>query len=130
MTKAKLTSGVPVLLVSNVTVAAAYYRDALGFHFDRFWGDPPRFCIVKRDTCMLYLAQPDSTEAVLTPYWKIASMMWNAYFWVDDVESLYAEFKGSGAKIDYELCVQPYGVKEFGVQDLDEHDIAFGQAID
>lgn len=66
-------------------------------------------------------------EAELLPHWRVVKQMWNAYFWVDDVEALYAEYQGSGAKIDYELGLKPYGVKEFGVQDMDGHDIAFGQ---
>ena len=28
--------------------------------------------------------------------------------------------------IDYQLGIEDYGVKEFGVRDLDDHDIAFG----
>ena len=55
--------------------------------------------------------------------------MWDAYFWVDDAEAIYAEFQASGANIDYSLYVAPHGVKEFGIQDLDDHDIAFGQVI-
>ena len=37
--------------------------------------------------------------------------------------------KGYGATIDYELGIKPYGVKEFGVRDLDELVIAFGQLL-
>ena len=51
------------------------------------------------------------------------------YFWVDDVDALYEEFVGRGAKIDYGLCDQPYGCREFGTQDIDGHDIGFGQII-
>jgi uncharacterized glyoxalase superfamily protein PhnB len=55
--------------------------------------------------------------------------MWNAYFWVDDVDALYQEFVAAGAKIDYGLGNKPYGIREFGIQDLDGHDIGFGQPI-
>jgi hypothetical protein len=30
---------------------------------------------------------------------------------------------------DYGLCDQPYGCREFGTQDLDGHNIGFGQPI-
>lgn len=56
--------------------------------------------------------------------------MWNVYFWVDDSAALYEELKKRGATIDYELCNQPYGCREFGIQDLDGYDIAFGQDLD
>jgi hypothetical protein len=42
---------------------------------------------------------------------------------------LHAEFVKRGAQIDYGLGVKDYGIKEFGIQDLDGHDIAFGQRI-
>ena len=66
----------------------------------------------------------------IVPHYKVVENLWNVYFWVDDVEALYREVKGRGARIDYELCNQPYGCREFGVQDLDGYDIAFGQDID
>jgi catechol 2,3-dioxygenase-like lactoylglutathione lyase family enzyme len=39
----------PVLLVADVVKAADYYRDKLGFTYDRFWGEPPNFVILNRD---------------------------------------------------------------------------------
>lgn len=123
-------SGVsPVLLVRDVTAAANYYRDKLGFSYDRLWGDPPDFCMPERDGCVVMLSQAP-TEADLTPHWQIVDKMWNAYFWVDDAEALYDEYQRSGAIIDYELHLKPYGMKEFGVQDLDGHDLAFGQSVE
>ena len=52
------------------------------------------------------------------------------YFWVDDVDAIGKEFVERGAKIDYGLCAQKYGCREFGTQDIDGHDIRFaGQVI-
>ena len=53
--------------------------------------------------------------------------MWNIYFWVEDAEAFYEELKDLGATIDYELGDKDYGCREFGIQDLDGYDIAFGQ---
>jgi hypothetical protein len=74
------------------------------------------------------LAQLGEGQTIL-PHWKIVEKMWNIYFWVDDVEAIYAEFQNSGAIIDYTLYTTSWGTREFGVQDLDDHDIAFGQII-
>jgi hypothetical protein len=125
---AKLTASAPILLVRDVVQASAYYRDKLGFAELKLYGEPPNFAIVSRDSLTVMLAQvaPDQS---LVPHWKIVDKMWNVYFWVDDVEALYAEYQNSGAFIDYTLYTTPYGVREFGVQDLDDHDIAFGQII-
>ena len=124
----KLIGSAPVLLVADVVKAANYYRDQLGFSYDRFWGEPPCFCMVKRDGFILMLAQAPA-GARLVPHWQVVDKMWNVYFWCDDVEALHAEFVRRGARIDYGLGIKPYGIKEFGIQDLDGHDIAFGQRI-
>jgi catechol 2,3-dioxygenase-like lactoylglutathione lyase family enzyme len=125
----QITAVAPVLLVRDVAAAADYFRHRLGFSYDRIWGDPPDFCMVRRDghTVMLSQAPPD---AALVPHWRVVEKMWDAYFWVDDVDAIYEELRGRGATIDYGLGVKPYGVKEFGVQDLDDHDLAFGQVLD
>ena len=49
--------------------------------------------------------------------------------WLDDVKALYGELIDRGAIIDYELHLKPYSVLEFGIQDLEGHDIAFGQIV-
>ena len=40
-----------------------------------------------------------------------------------------AELIERGAMIDYEIYDAPHGFREFGVQDPDGYDIAFGQRI-
>lgn len=125
-TKPTLIASAPVLLVKDVVAAANHYRDAMGFSYDRFWGEPPGFVILKRDGMYLMLQKANDPKHVV-PHWKVASNIWNVYFWVSDVEALYNEFVARGAKIDYHLETKPYGCREFGTQDLDGHDIAFGQ---
>lgn len=46
---------------------------------------------------------------------------------MDDVNALYTELNARGVTI---VCNQPYGCREFGIQDLDGYDIAFGQDMD
>jgi catechol 2,3-dioxygenase-like lactoylglutathione lyase family enzyme len=129
MPKATITASAPVLIVKDVIKSAHYFRDKLGFTQVELYGDPHNFCMTSRDAYTVMLAQVDNPEAAIVPNWKIVEKMWNIYFWVDDVEAIYAEFQASGALIDYTLHTKPYGVREFGVQDLDDHDIAFGQII-
>ena len=125
----RLIGSAPILLVRDVVASANYYRDKVGFNYDRVWGEPPRFCILWRDNFHLMLSQTDDPEAIV-PHYKVVENMWNVYFWVDDVQALFDELKGKGATIDYELRDQPYGCREFGIQDLDGYDIAFGQDLD
>ena len=127
MKPARLTSSAPVLLVRDVVEAANHYRDALGFTYERFWGEPPNFVILRRDGLHVMLSLAPGNHVVV-PNSKVNGI-WNTYFWVDDVDSLYAEVKQNGAKIDYHLEDKPYNVREFGVRDLDGYDIGFGQPM-
>ncbi|HEX2853074.1 MAG TPA: VOC family protein [Opitutaceae bacterium] len=125
---ARLTASAPVLLVRDVVKSANHYRDALGFSYDRFWGEPPSFVILRRDEIFLMLNQAPLDHG-LVPHWKVSPNMWNVYFWVTDADGLLAEFRRRGATIDYDAHDKPYGIREFGVQDIDGYDIGFGQPI-
>ena len=125
---AKFISSAPVLFVRDVRASAEHYRGTMGFQFDRFYGAPASFVILRRDGLHVMLKSVSDHSAII-PRWNISPSLWDVYFWVDDVEELYREFLGRGAKIDYELCDQPYGCREFGTQDIDGHDIGFGQIM-
>jgi uncharacterized glyoxalase superfamily protein PhnB len=126
--RARLTHSAPVLFVRDVCVAAEHYRDAMGFSFGKIWGDPPSFVILARDSMHVMLKQIDDHTRI-APRREVSAGLWDMYFWVDDVEALYQEFVNRQAKIDYALCDQPYGCREFGTQDIDGHDIGFGQVV-
>jgi catechol 2,3-dioxygenase-like lactoylglutathione lyase family enzyme len=128
VTTAKLIASAPVLFVRDVHAAAADYRDAMGFSFGKIWGEPPWFVILHRDGMHVMVKQIDDHSHIV-PRSTVSAGLWDTYFWVDDVAALYREFVGRGAKIDYGLCDQPYGCREFGTQDLDGHDIGFGQVL-
>ena len=124
----KLTASSAVLLVRDVVKSADHYRDAMGFDYERFWGEPASFVILHRDGLYLMLKQAADPRHVV-PHWTVSDKLWNVYFWVAGVDALYAELVRRGARIDYGLCDQSYGCREFGVQDLDGHDIGFGEVI-
>jgi predicted enzyme related to lactoylglutathione lyase len=127
-TMPKITASAPVLLVSDVVASANYFRDAIGFAYEGIYGQPPGFCICNRDRHYLMLAKAEPSKIV--PFWKIVDQMWGAYFWVDNADALYAEIKARGGRMDYGPSTKPYGVREFGIQDLDGNDIGFGQVLE
>jgi predicted enzyme related to lactoylglutathione lyase len=124
---ATLTGISPVLLVSDLDRAVDYFRDQLGFECE-VYGDPPNFASASRDAATILLALTADAERIV-PNWKIVDNIWNAYIRVDDVEAVYAEVQERGAGIDYTIYDAPHGFREFGVQDPDGHDIAFGQPL-
>jgi len=124
----RIMSGASVFLVQDVQASAAYFRDTMGFRFDRFWGDPPGFCMVWRDEQCIMLSQA-SEPGLIRPVSSVAPAVWDAYFWVDDVDAFHQELSAKGATIAYAPFVKPYGVKEFVVVDLDGHQLAFGEEL-
>ena len=116
-----------MLLVSDLERSVAYYRDKLGFECE-VYGEPPDFGVAKRDEATILLALCGEPERIV-PNWHIVDNIWNAYIRVDDVERIYTEVQERGAGIDYTIYNAPSGFREFGVQDPDGHDIAFGQPL-
>ena len=111
-----------------MVAAAEYYRDRLGFSFERFWGEPPGFCMVWRDDHCIMLSRVEDAAAV-RPVSTVNPAVWDAYFWVRDVDRLFAELVARGAKIAAMPFDKPYEVREGVALDLDGHQIAFGQDI-
>ncbi len=124
---ATLTGISPVLLVADLERSVAYYRDRLGFTCATY-GDPPDFATADREGATLLLALAEDASR-LVPHWRIVDKMWNVYIRCDDADALYAEVQERGAGIDYTIYDAPHGFREFGVQDPDGHDIAFGQPL-
>lgn len=125
----KLQKPAAVLLVRDIVAAANHYRDALGFGHEGIFGEPPSFVILHRDGCHLMLKQAEKPEHVV-PHWTLSDKLCSVYFWVENVDALHAEFVQRGARIDFGPCDQPYGCREFGIQDLDGHDISFGEVME
>ena len=123
----------PVLMVSDVQASAAYYRDKLGFNYDRFWGEPPTFVMLRRDGLMIMLAEHSHGDGPgdTNPNGRVSGHedQWDAYIWVDDVDVLYEEVKAAGATIFSELCNTFYDLREFQISDPDGYQIGFGGPI-
>jgi predicted enzyme related to lactoylglutathione lyase len=119
----------PYFIVDDVVATANYYRDQLGFRYERFWGEPPCFCMVHRSGVVIMLGQVPAT-GVLRPNRLAhpeANDTWDAYVWVDHADALYGEFQTKGVKIARAICDQPYGCRDFDVEDCNGYRLCFGQ---
>ena len=118
----------PYFIVDDVVATANYYRDQLGFHYERFWNDPPSFCMVKRSGIVIMLAQLEQS-GVMRPNRLVdpEGGAWDAYVWIDNADALHAELKAKGAKIVRDLCDQVYGCRDFEVEDCNGYRLCFGQ---
>lgn len=120
----------PYFLVDDVFSSAEYYRDLLGFSFDRFYGEPPAFVMVRRDGIQIMLRQPPSPRvSVMAPNRSRMDHTFDAYVYVDNVDALYEEFKSRGADILFEPHNQPHNCREIEVRDPNGYIICFGQDL-
>jgi catechol 2,3-dioxygenase-like lactoylglutathione lyase family enzyme len=120
----------PVFLVDDVVATAEYYRDKLGFHYDRVFGEPPAFCMVRRGGAQIMLSQPPGIGAmrpnrVADP----AGEVWDAYVYVDDADALCEEYRHNGVTIVREPCDQPYHSRDFEIEDWNGYRLCFGHDL-
>jgi len=54
---------------------------------------------------------------------------WDAYVWVDDADALFEEFKSRGVKMTRNICDQPYGCRDFDIEDCNGYRLCFGQDL-
>ena len=119
----------PYFVVEDVVAAAAFYRDRLGFTYERLWGEPPSFCMVKRQGVTVMLAQL-GREAVRPNYLvDPEGSAWDAYIWVHDADALHAEYVARGVTIVRPPCDQPYGCRDFEIADGNGYRLCFGHDI-
>jgi hypothetical protein len=123
-----LIASAPVLRVRDVAAAANHYRDAMGFRYDRFYGEPPGFVILRRDDMYLMLKMV-ADVSLIAPHHKVGVDSCDVYFWTSGVDALHDDLVRLGANITDGLYLQDYGCKEFAVEDLDGYEIRFGQVV-
>jgi uncharacterized glyoxalase superfamily protein PhnB len=119
----------PVLLVRDIVASVEFWRERVGFETDMIHGDPPNFAMPTRDGVTVMLAGAPAGSDPPVPNWRVLDKCNQVYVWVDDANALYDELRGRGAPIDFSIYDTPWGTREFGIQDLDGHDIAFGQVL-
>ena len=121
----------PYFVVDDVVTTANFYRDKLGFEYERFWGEPPCFCMVHRSGIVIMLGQLEVT-GVMRPNRTVDPERgaWDAYIWIDNADALYAEFKAKGVIIARDICDQPYGCRDFDVDDCNGYRLCFGQNLE
>mgnify|MGYP005863699119 CR=1 FL=1 len=106
----------PNLAVRNVAVAAAFYRDVLGFRVTTTFDDGS-FALLHGGGAELALVRDDAPSPQ------------GAYLYVRGVEALHARCEVAGAKVVYSLTDEPWGLRNFVVEDPDGHRIAIGERI-
>ena len=106
----------PYFIVDDVVTTANWYRDRLGFEYDRFWGEPPVFCMVRRNGGVIMLSQlPGRARPNHTVDPERGA--WDAYIRVEDPDALHEEFQAKGVTLARDPCDQEYGCRDFEIDD-------------
>jgi hypothetical protein len=113
---AKRKSICPQFVVPDVVASAEHYRDVLGFKIMGYWLDPPVFAIVARDDVEIQFGKSDN-GALPSPNIVRRESGLDAYIWVNDLDALYAELQGRGAKILEAPAMRVYKCYELLVED-------------
>ncbi len=115
----------PQFFTTDIAATLAYYKDALGFDCVGTWADPPVYAIVARDGHRIHfrLADPPTHNPD-----KYADELLDAYLFIDDADTLYAEYVARGVEFTRTLGDTEWHSREFVVKDCDGRLLAFGSA--
>jgi catechol 2,3-dioxygenase-like lactoylglutathione lyase family enzyme len=127
MSTAVFLEAAPFLLVDDVVKSGEYWRDVLGFDLGRYFGNPPGFTIMRRNTARVMLRQVPATArpAAISNTAKMREAL-DLYIWVSDVAAFAAELGERGADIVKPPELED-GRREMLVRDLNGYLICFGE---
>ena len=115
----------PILFVCDVSAAADFYREKLGFEIDFLHGNPPFYGAVSRDGACLHLRfvhRPNFAELAARE-----SSLILATVEVSNVKALFEEFRARGVGFQQGLVKQAWGGTDFHVRDPEGNVISFVQ---
>ena len=121
----------PCFIVSDVPGAIRFYTELLGFEL-RF-SEPveePFFAIVGRDSAQLFLKAVSETVKAQPNHTRHEWAPWDAFVYVEDPDSLAAEFRSRGVSFYKEIVDRGDGVRGFEVADNHGYVLFFGRPID
>jgi catechol 2,3-dioxygenase-like lactoylglutathione lyase family enzyme len=140
----------PVLPVSDVSRAARYFRDVLGFELDFIAGEPPSYARVKHVPpgvdCVADLPQGEQQspgppgvspgdrshgDPVYIRLWQCnarETRQWRGEIVIhvgQDLDGLHATYLKRGVDVIEPPVSQPWGLREFAIREPDGHVLRF-----
>jgi catechol 2,3-dioxygenase-like lactoylglutathione lyase family enzyme len=129
MSEAAVGALSPFFVVTDVTIAIAYYRDRLGFRLIHSeGGDAPFFAILHRGGAMLFLKSEEGIAPMPNSI-QHPNLPWDAYCYTEEPEALAAEFAGKAVAFHAALGNRSDGLRGFSLADPDGHVIFFGRPM-
>ncbi|MBB4397612.1 VOC family protein [Bradyrhizobium sp. ERR14] len=116
-----LAGSATVFVVSDIAASLAYYRDVLGFEVTFEYGEPLSYACLCREEVALHLLAAARTKRL--------PGQGGLCIFVRDVDLLYAELSGRGARPINQPEDRDYGMRDFDILDADGNQLTFGMGI-
>ena len=124
--KATIVCAEPQLFVTDIKRSCEFFQQKLGFSLVFTYGEPPYYAQVARDAARLNLRcveRPVIESAVRDREQLLSVSMTVAT--ADEIKLLYLEFQSAGVAFTQTLKKQPWGAKNFIVNDPDGNLLLF-----
>ncbi len=123
MTSRKVVHTRHVLAVKDLAIAAAYFKERLGFDLD-FTAPGWEFLSFGEFKVMLGECSDEMTAEAT------GNHSWFGHCLIENVDEVYEELRERGAQILSPIANKAWGIREFSVVTPDGHRIVYGQLID
>lgn len=117
----------PILAVADIQATVAFYCQQLDFSLEFLFGDPPDYGAVgwhdwSGDGAVIQLDQ----QPHLPPGRKDVGLF---LFVGPEIDSLYTTYQNRGVTIVREIATQPWGLREFALEDCNGYVLRFGTPV-
>ena len=117
----------PTLAVRNMKETIEFYQKSLGFKMGMAFPDVnnPEYADLSRDGMVLMFIPARNLNIGAEEKLGVGV---NLYMQIDgDIDEYYAELKKRGVKIANEIKDEPYGIRDFTIEDIDGYKLTFNQ---
>jgi len=118
----------PTLAVRNMKQTIEFYKNSLGFKMGMAFpdADNPEYADLSKDGMALMFIP---AENIGIGSKEKPGVGVNIYMQIDgDIDEYYNELKDKGVKIVVDIKDEPYGIRDFTVEDIDGYKLTFNQA--
>ena len=113
-----------VLAVNDLQKSTKFYQERLGFNLDF---EIQGWSFLTRDNFSLMLGHCPAPDTI--PARDLGNHNYFAYVNVEEIDSLYNEYKNNNVEMLQEITTKPWNMREFLISTPDGHRIMFGMQV-
>ena len=119
----------PTMALRDMSKTIAFYRDSLGFELGMTFpdADSPEYADLSKDGMVLMFIPAKNCGI---DHSEKLGMGVNFYMEIDvDIDQYYADLKGKGVNITIDIKDEPFGIRDFTVEDPDGYLLTFNKRL-